>query len=735
MSRAELLVRLGSRSWRFTAGTVVLVGRGDDCDVAVDDPRVSRRHLRIDYQDGWVVQDLRSTGGSWVGGSRLIRRRLTGAVEVRLADATDGCTVELRIDPPPGPPVESRREGHYVTVGRDSANDIVLDDVQVSRRHARLDRTRVGWRISDLGSRNGVLVNAVRITNPADVRNGDRLTFGSTDLVVDGDDFVPTATDQAELTASEAGYTLSSGRKLLGGVSLRVRPGELVAVVGPSGAGKSTLLKVLTGQLRPTEGTVSYDGYDMHDNAELMRGRVGLVPQDDLVHRNLTPRQALSYSAMLRLPPDTSRAERNAIVDATLDELDLSERADVRIGRLSGGQRKRVSVALELLTSPSLLLLDEPTSGLDPALDRQLMSNLRSIADGGRSVVVVTHNVANLGLCDTVLVLAAGGIPVYVGSPESLADQFGTNDWADVFAAIVQGLVVPQAGAPIGRRTRPQGSAPAPVPGAPLGQQIGILMRRHTRLIVTDRGYAWFLLLLPIVLGILALAVPGKAGLHNGSALEAGEAGQILVLVFVGAGFMGGAVSAREVIGERDIVLRERASGVLTTSYALAKSAVFAVVCAGQAVLLVGVLVLVKPPPRAGLLFSPATIELTLAVWATAAASCLLGLLGSAVVRSTEQTMPLLVVTVMAQLVLCGGMIPVTGRPVISELSWLVPSRWGYAAGAATVDLNAAPAAQPVDPLWRHSGYAWCGAIAVLVAYSIVYAAALAARVRRMRHG
>ncbi len=722
----ELLVALGGRSWRFTSAETVLVGRGDGCDVAVDDPRVSQQHLRIRYRGGWFVQDLDSTNGSWLDGARFGRHRVVDRTAVRLACPSGGQLLELALDPPP----RRAKGGDMVIIGRATDNDIVLDDVRVSRRHARLNRTARGWRVTDLGSRNGTLVNGTAATGPIVVSNGDRMTFGGTDLIVDGENFVPAGTVSTSLVATGAGYHLPDGRSLLSGVDLRVRPGEFLAVVGPSGAGKSTLVKLLTGQIRPDTGSVTYDDFDVHDEFPAVRDRVGLVPQDDLVHRGLTARQALNYSAILRLPPDTTRAERASIVDATLGELGMTEHANTRIDRLSGGQRKRVSVALELLTSPSLLVLDEPTSGLDPALDRQLMVSLRKLADAGRIVVVVTHNVANLGQCDTVLVLAPGGVPVYTGPPASFPEQFGTEDWTDVFAMISARPPAPAAGGePVGPRPRP--AAHPPVPRATLTRQVGVLCRRHARLILADRPYATFLAVLPVALAVLALVVPGEAGLRNAHPLEAVEASQILVLLFVGAAFMGGAAGAREVVGEREIALRERRSGVLPAAYSVGKACVFTVVCALQTVLLVGVLLALRPRPAAGLVVPNVAVELGIAVWGTATASCLLALLGSAMVRSTEQAMPVLVVTVMTQLVMCGGMVPVTGRVVLDQLSWLFPTRWGYAAGAATVNLTRPGTDLSTDGLWAHTPAAWWSAVAVLALSAVVFVVLLAMRMKR----
>jgi ABC-type multidrug transport system ATPase subunit len=616
-----------------------------------------------------------------------------------------------------------------ITIGRASDNDIVLGDLQVSRRHARLERVGGAWRLTDLGSRNPTLVNGVPVAGRSPIADGDRITVGATDLRVDGDNLVATGGERTRLVADDVGFAVG-GRSLLSGVSLDLRPGQLVAVVGPSGAGKSTLLKVLSGEVAPTSGRITYDGYDMHRQRSAVARRVGVVPQDDVVHTRLTARGALSYAAKLRLPDDTGAAARRRRVAETLAEVELTEHARKPIHRLSGGQRKRVSIALELLTAPSLLMLDEPTSGLDPALDKQIMGRLRELADAGRTVVVVTHNVTHLDGCDLVLLLAPGGVPVFSGRPAELRARFGTSDWADIFHRVVAGTAPPHQPAPVGPAPPPEAATEPPPVHAGLWHQVGTLAARHLRLILADPGYALFLLLVPVVLAVLALAVPGHEGLRRSVPEHPTEAAQMLVLVFVGAAFMGAAASAREAVAERAIFLRERAVGLRPGAYALAKALVFTLVAAVQSAVLVGVVTTVKPGPVDAVLLSRPVAELGVAVWLTALASCLLSLLGSALVRSLEQTTPVLVVTVMAQLVLCGGMIPVAGRPVLAQLSWLAPARWGYAAGASTLDL---PQVGPPDRLWTHDWPWWLASAGALVLSAAACTALFAIRTRRLR--
>ncbi len=217
------------------------------------------------------------------------------------------------------------------------------------------------------------------------------------------------------------------GKTLLEGVGFSLEENSLLAVVGPSGAGKSTLLRALTGFRPADSGTVEYADRDLYADYDELRQRIGLVPQDDILHPQLTVRRALAYAARLRFPSDVSVPEREARIDQVIGELGLGGQAEQRIDSLSGGQRKRTSVALELLTRPSLLFLDEPTSGLDPGLDKSVMHTLRGLADDGRTVVVVTHNVANLDVCDRLLLLAPGGTLAYFGPPREALQYFGVS--------------------------------------------------------------------------------------------------------------------------------------------------------------------------------------------------------------------------------------------------------------------------------------------------------------------
>jgi ABC-type multidrug transport system ATPase subunit len=518
------------------------------------------------------------------------------------------------------------------------------------------------------------------------------------------------------LQVSDVGFAVGN-TALLSGVTFSAGRGSLTAIIGPSGAGKSTLVKLIAGIAKPTTGVVTFEGHHLHDEYGSLRHRIGLVPQDNILHRQLTVAEALRYVAELRLPR-ASDPERRRAVEGVLNELELNKARDSRVDKLSGGERKRASVAMELLTRPSLLILDEPTSGLDPALDRRAMASLRRLADAGRVVVVVTHCLSNLEVCDQVLFLTPGGKTAYFGPPNQICDVMGTANWADLFARVgAEPDVVNREF--LARRctsghdpVRPSPRRTVPTcPPKCHGRQVLTLLRRQLRLLVADRGYFMFLVVLPFILGALALLVPGHAGL--GVADPRGpvpdEAGQILMLLNISAVFMGTALTIRDLVGERAIFRREQSAGLSASAYLLAKIGVYGAGATVQTAIVAAIVLVGKGGPTRGAVVlgnSAAELYVTLAV--TALIAAVNGMALSAAARSPDQILPMLVISVMLSIVLAGGLIPVTGRLVLNQLSWALPARWGFAASASTVDLRHLVAVVPAnETLWTHDPTWW----------------------------
>ena len=740
-------VNVNGQVFRLGGAPQTTLGRTPENDIVVNHTLVSRRHLAFVWRGNhWAVIDAGSTNGYFVNGRRLAEFPISGPVQLRLGDPNTGPVVEVipeqapRQAQMPPPHQQPRREtitvsvgGPARTIGRTPDNDIVVNDVLASRHHARLSQVGEGLVLEDLHSVNGTFVNGSRISR-AVLRENDVVTIGNSDFVVSRGNLLrgqeeSVVADGVQVTA--VGLTVDGGKQLLQNVSFNAAPGTLTAIIGPSGAGKSTMSKIVAGLANPTAGYVTFEGRNVHEEYEALRTRIGMVPQDDVLHMKLTLREALRYAAELRLPTDSSKADRDQVIMGVLAELQLTEHLDTRVDKLSGGQRKRASVAMELLTGPSLLILDEPTSGLDPALDRQVMKTLRLLANAGRVVLVVTHSLSHLSMCDQVLLLAPGGKTAYCGSPapSNVIAAMGTNDWAEIFEFVASSPDVAASRYQSGRIPTPP-APPAPRSGKPIRapqtsmvRQISTIGRRQVRLIFADRGYLVFLGVLPLVLGLLTLVIPGDKGLSLNNADNPGEAVQILVVLVLGAMFMGAALTVRDLVSERAIYERERAVGLRPSSYLGAKIIVFFVIAVLQAGVMLAITYAGRGTPSEDGFFLVGSLELFVAIALLACVSALIGLTISAVVKSAEQTMPPLVLVVMVQLVFCAGLFTLAGRVGLEQLAWLFPGRWGYAASAIAVDLTKigplAPQTQD-EPLWEQTATAAFLSYGILIAMGVL---------------
>lgn len=564
----------------------------------------------------------------------------------------------------------------------------------------------------------------------------------------------------AALVADGLSVSTPRGVPLLHEVGFSVPEGSLLAIVGPSGAGKSTLLRALIGTRPADRGSVTCAGLTLSENYDVLRRNIAFVPQDDTLHAGLTVRQTLDYAARLRLPRTLPAADRAARIDQVLADLGLTAQVDQRVDTLSGGQRKRTSLAVELLTEPSLLFLDEPTSGLDPGLDRSIMRELRGIADEQRTVVVVTHNVANLHLCDRVLVLAPGGWVAFYGSPRRALEHFGQPDfaavfeilptrpgheWTDLFRAGHSGDDDPVPPAPDfapGDPRRPVGRHRLNLPVRSTVQdlhpsswtQFRLQCRRYASVIAADHRYIAMLTLLPLALSLLGRTVPGSSGfsVEVATTLAAEPQPRLLLMVLIlGAALMGSSASLRELVKERPIYLRERAVGLSAGAYFAAKVCILTVISIVQSLIFVVLVTIGHDQVDQTLLFGLSLVEIAIPVVIVTIASMFLGLLISAAIENADRAMPPLVLLVMAQLVATGGMFGIGGRAVIDPLSWLMPARWAFAMTASTTDLSRISRGA-VDGLWNHGVGTWLFDAAALIALCLAYATAARLLIRRL---
>jgi ABC-type multidrug transport system ATPase subunit/pSer/pThr/pTyr-binding forkhead associated (FHA) protein/ABC-type multidrug transport system permease subunit len=722
-SPATLIVRLPpDRSRTLTLTHEALsIGRHPTNQLIIDVPTVSAEHALIEYQAGrYRVIDRGSRNGTFVNGQRITEIELNDGDLIRLGEMGDNA-VTLTYRGGQAPQATAIDQFDLATydvllIGRAPDCDLTLDSPLVSRHHARLERSGAAHNLVDLGSTNGTFVNSRRIDR-VELHPGDVVQLGPYRFT-----YQPGAISQVisaqrgRLDALHLTRRVEGGQLILNDVSLSIAPREFVAIVGGSGSGKTTLLNALSG-FQPAEGRLLFNGDDYYANFDLYRNLIGYVPQDDIIHHDLPVGQALRYAALLRLPGDTSEAEIDARIERVLAEVDMDAQSEQIVGRLSGGQRKRVSISMELLAEPGVFFLDEATSGLDPGLEKKLMFTLRRLADGGRTVVLVTHATANIKQCDHVAFIGAGRL-VFFGPPDEALRFFEVQDFADIYEAIEEDptawekrfrestyyahYVLPRISK---AEASQRGAAHTPrvtrsadlAPRANARRQFSILTQRYFELVVRDKTLLTLLLAVMPAIGLLLAIIARPSVLvgestqriqqilaESGNYSVAGEAQVIIMMLVLAASLVGMFAAAFELVRERAIYRRERMVNLRLRTYLSSKLAVLIGFAALQVMALLVVVALRVQIPFNGILL-PGPLELYLTLLLVTIVGILLGLFISAVAANSNSVIYLVLFAVFVQIIFAGVFFELPG--LTKTISYFTPARWAVEALGSTIDL------------------------------------------------
>lgn len=576
-----------------------------------------------------------------------------------------------------------------VSIGRDTTQDICLPHSSVSKTHAKIVRDRDGCYISDCNSQNGVILNNRHISHKERLHEKDIITITNNKLI-----FMTTmvfyccSQEGISVDVNDVVVQRGKGRKAFltnRNITFHVNPGELVAIVGGSGAGKSTILNCMCGYLRPTKGAVSINGMDLYQNYSSLKKLVGYVPQSDIVYDNLTLYEMLMYTAKLRLPKDTSEKERDAAINRAISLVELQEKRDSLIKSLSGGQRKRASIAVELVSDPYLLLLDEPASGLDPGTERSLMLSLREMANHGKTVVLVTHSTLQLMLCDKIAFLGNGGYLCFFGTYEDALTFFRTSSIVDIYTKLTE---QPQfwsekfswARLPI-QPIKP--SAIEKERSRHGISQFGALSSRYYKLLIHDNKRCLLLLGQAPLLAVLISLVA------DGNQFDQYEMTKSLLFALSCAAFWVGMLNAiQEICKERTIVKREYMTGLSLNSYLSSKILVLSGLCFVQSLLMVTVLVKVIGIPEESVIFHP-FLELLLTTFITTVAATATGLFVSALFSNADRALTIAPILLMPQILFSGLIFKLDGPT--EYISWVAVSRWSVEGYGTTANLNDLP--------------------------------------------
>jgi len=692
----------------------VSLGRDQTNDIAIDSEIVSRQHAHLERANGGylLVVNPNASNPVFINGVRVTQpQRLQHENKLRIGGRDPGTMVTMTFISPTeaGAPeaMEIRLDQQdLLRLGRDPSNDVFLDAPQISHFHAQVEQANGAYRLIDLQSTNGTFVNDSPITEPATLSMGDSIRIGPYRFVV-GEQVLTQHDDSSSvrLEAIRLHKWVKKDLNILQDISLVIQPREFVVVVGQSGGGKSTLVDALAGYRPATHGQVTVNETDVYKSFDSIRNLIGFVPQKDIIHTELTVYEALDYSGRLRMPPDTSKAERHARVMEVLEDLDLADRKDVLIGSLSGGQQKRVSIGVELLTKPGLFFLDEPTSGLDPGTETALMHLMRRLADRGRTIVLITHATKNVLLADKVVFLARGGFLTWFGPPEEALIYFdpfrsererlaGPIEFDQIYALLEDA----SKGTPQQWAARYQedaayreyivnplhGKSKAEAPERPnikaatrrntsSLRQLMILSSRNIKILIRDRSSLALMLAAAPLIGLLDFVLssvlgPDLFGFNDGDVTDI----VITLFLLVVYGVLVGALSQmREFVKEGEIYRRERLVSLKIFPYVLSKVWVAALFALYQTAAYTIIRYLAFDMP--GGVTEVILIYVTLGL--ATMTGMMLGLFASAI-SPNANTAPLFVILlILPQIVLGGALVQLP-----DYVTAPIPTRWAFQA-------------------------------------------------------
>lgn len=692
---------------------LVTIGRDAGNDIPITDPFVSGEHIQLERVDStYRLIHKSKTNPTTVNGQRVPGQMLLQAGDIiRIGDTfgnSTGLTFQIAGAVPLRPPVALRLQNSLTKIGRAPTNDLTLADKLVSEHHATIQARGQQHSLTDLGSLNGTYVNGTRLTAqlPYTLHPNDLIQIGAYQFRYDRRGLSSSTMLGMRLDGDKL-HVQGDHELILNDVTIPIEPGKFVCLVGASGAGKSTLMNALSGFKRAHSGTVYVNGINLYEQYDAFRARIGYVPQDDILHKGMPVRRALHYAAELRLPPNIDIEAR---IDHVLQIVELKDRENILISKLSGGQRKRASIAVELLAEPGLFFLDEPTSGLDPGLEKKMMEQMRLLADSGKTIVLVTHATQNITLCDYVAFMAKGRL-VFYGRPEEALRFFGKQDFADIYLELaldsknLHGIAqvwesrfqdpnyFQRSSPPPALSPHIAASPPKMRPKPSFLKQWWILTRRQLDLIVRDKLTLFILLAVLPIIGLLIWLIVQPDVLLGSRLNEIGanerytpawDAQTLLFIMALAAVLLGIFAASYEVVREKAIFKRERMVNLDLVPYVLSKIFVLCIFALAQAALFLAIVALRVPLPDAGA-FLPAWLEMYLTLVIATSASIALGLLISAVSRNENMVIYIILLVLFIQIMFAGVIFPLQDNA--KAFSGITLTYWAIDALGSTADL------------------------------------------------
>jgi ABC transport system ATP-binding/permease protein len=657
----------------------LILGRSSSCDVQFPSlSHISKQHaqLILDESGRVYIVDLDSTHGVFVNGVKINKGTptlITPQMEVSL---TSQGRVKIVLEGPGSAPkrpsgvargvniAELLQSKPEVVIGRSKECDIVLDHPSVSRKHLVVRRTSADglYAVQDLGSLNGTYKNGNRIHGVTRISSTDMLYAGR--YLIRFNEGVEEINPEIAIFARGISKRYGPTKYGLHECSFEIPSNSLTAIMGPSGCGKSTLLKAMNGDSPPSSGEVLIAGMELTQNYNFLKTQIGYVPQDDIVHSELTVEECLWYSAKLRLQ-SASDTEIKSKITEVMRELHITHIKKNLVGKISGGQRKRVAIASEILTDPRILFLDEPTSPLDPQTIEEFLKILQNLAKKGTAVIMVTHKPEDLSYMDSVIFMAEGGHKVYQGPINNYLNFFKQKDTVGVYAQLAGENAKRWIHAGQSQSSGNQSSQPKVLKDTGevnFFKQYWWLTNRYMNIKMNDKINSLIMIIQAPFIAILV------------SIIFDDITPAVIFIVAVSSIWFGANNAAREIVYESAIYKRERMFNLGILPYIFSKLTVLSVFSVLQT-LLFSMIMLIKydgEDPS----WTHNVVQNFCAVCGISIVATMMGLFLSAVSNTTEKVMTIVPLTLIPQLMLAGLMTPLINQ-VSEYVSYLTISRWG----------------------------------------------------------
>lgn len=677
------------------------IGRTSEADIVISSNLVSHGvHGEFTYSnDHWYYEDKHSTNGTFVNGKLFWSGSNNLGQRVLLEDqATLDIDSDHRGEARSGVRIRLQK-GECCSyqairlvkskclIGRAGSCDVVIQNIRVSRQNAIIYEINGKYELEPIAGATAVFVNNQAIVGKTTLLPRDVINIGGNLMM-----FAPGYLYLKSSAVGRGGVVLQAreivrkNKGKLNKVSFDIHKGELVAIIGTSGAGKSTLLNALCGAVKPSSGTVLYNGQDLLANYDVIKNQTGFVPQKDIMQQGLTLGDMLQYAAQLRLQDDISTAERNARVDYVMNELSIAYAKNTPLDKVSGGQRKRASIAIEMLSDPDLFFLDEPTSGLDPGTENHLMKTLSELTNKGKTIILVTHTPLTLPICDKVIVMGNDGNMAYFGSPQGATQYFGVESFVDIFD-LIDSADKAELWASKFNKQRTDLSQTLNIPQNKIRKyrysrlkQSRILTMRYLHIVT--RRKLWMLCSL-----VFAVGLPGIVGIvsNEQTYVTYNDTYKTLFTMAIAPILLGMLTACPEIVNERVILYRECAANLHFSAYLVSKLLVMFLINLVQSLLYILGISIFVGIPEVSLLFSPG-LEMSITVLFTMFSASCLGFLISSALQSINVVTIFTCVLLIPQIVFSGAVFELEG--MTRTIAAFVHAFWGTNALAISVGME-----------------------------------------------